>query len=118
MTTPPQKLRNILIPGVVLRLCSPSGQSLGTIEYTVAVRMAVAGEIEGVCASSGRVRFLRKLTAEAQSALVETGEISAQSKRGGSPLNAVTNLGAYRQHLTNGVVWALCRCRHIDGARA
>ncbi len=85
------------------------------IEYAVAVRRAVNGEIEGVCSASGRLRYVRELTAVAREVIQETKGSQVRSKP--QPMNAITNLGAYRQHLETGTVWALCMCRGMDGAK-
>lgn len=117
MTTPPQKLQSTLLPGVCYTLTAEDGRTLGMIEYTEAMRRAVHGEIEGVCAASGRIRYLRELSAANRAAVQEIVNATLYDRRP-QPLNAKTNLGAYRQHLNVGSVWALCQCRGIDGARA
>lgn len=87
------------------------------IEYTEALRRAIHGEIEGVCSASGRIRYLRELPEATRAAIQETAREDVYDRRP-QPLNAQTNLGAYKQHLEAGNVWALCMCRWIDGARA
>ncbi len=95
---------------------SEKGDALGMLDYTEAMRRAVHGEIEGVCSASGRLRYVRELAASAREVIPEGEDIFDRSKA--QPLNAITNLGAYRQHLENGSVWALALCRALDGARS
>ncbi len=86
------------------------------IEYSRAVHLAVRGEIEGVCASSGRIRYLRELPECAR----ELPDLEAEQeieRAKASTISAKTNIGAYRQHLESGSMWALCLCRGLDGAR-
>lgn len=88
------------------------------IEYVEAMRRASRNEIEGVCTSHGKVRYVRELSASMRSLMREVEDESAgfsadgRSRAGGS-INSVTNLGAYRQHLEVGAVWALCLCRGV-----
>lgn len=106
-----------LEPGVCLQLRNAAGETLGMVEYSRAVHLAVRGEVEGVGGSSGRIRYLRELPECAR----ELPDLEAEQEieRGkASSIGAKTNIGAYRQHLTVGSVWALCACRGIDGARA
>jgi hypothetical protein len=116
MTTPPHKLKSHLIPGECVQLRTSGGNALGLLEYCEAMRRAVRGEIEGVCSNSGKLRYVRELSLAAREVMPESEDVFKRSKA--QPLNAVTNLGAYRQHLEHGVVWALCGCRALDGAKA
>ena len=79
------------------------------LEYAEAMRRALRGEIEGVCSSSGKLRYVRELTDAAKEEVIQNGDLLERGKP--QPMNAITNLGAYRQHLQYGAVWALCLCR-------
>ncbi len=109
MTTPPHKLKSLILPGFCIQLRGPSGNALGMIEYTVALRRAVRGEIEGVCSASGKLRYVRELNEAAREVIHESDDLLERGRP--QPMNAITNLGAYRQTLEFGTVWALCLCR-------
>ncbi len=116
MTTPPQKLRSILRPGVCFQLRAPDGATLGTIEYTEAMGRAIRGEIEGVCTSHGKVRYVRVLPVALRCVPEPDEAIPASMRMRSGNLNAATNLGAYKQELSSGWTWALKLCKGIDGA--
>ncbi len=112
MTTPPRKLKMALEPGVCLQLRDEAGDTLGMLEYTEAMRRAVRGEVEGVGGPNGRIRYLRVLPEAAR----ELPDLEAEQeieRAKASAINAQTNIGAYRQHLSVGSVWALCALRNV-----
>lgn len=101
-----------LEPGVCLQLRNAAGDALGMIEYALAMHRAVRGEIEGVCSASGRIRYLRELTEDARE-LPDLEAEQAIERAKASTIGAQTNIGAYRQHLEVGSVWALCALRNV-----
>ncbi len=99
-------------------LRSADNQAEGDIPYHEAMRLARRGEIEGVGPGSGRIRFLRRLKPEAIEENPDVDQEEPVERQRSQPMNAVTNLGAYRQQLETRTVWALCLCKGLDGARA
>ena len=101
-----------LEPGVCLTLRNAAGDALGMIDYSRALHRAVQGEIEGVCSASGKIRYLRELPESAR----ELPDLEAEQeieRAKASTIGAQTNIGAYRQHLDVGSVWALCALRNV-----
>lgn len=112
MTTPPHLLSQALKPGEALQLRDASGATLGMIDWTAALRRANRGEIEGVGSPHGTIRYLRVLPAAAMEQRIPDRE---ETYIGRSTVIARTGLGAYRQPLSYGWVWALCELRHTGG---
>jgi hypothetical protein len=113
MTTPAHKLFEKLSICTLYDLRTEHGTLVEKVTFAHALGLAERGLIEGVGPKSGTVKYLRYVCPEA----VESSEIAAPEKEQAprdshSPLNAKTNLGAYRQSLENGTVWALCLLRN------
>lgn len=118
MTTPAHKLQKELIPGCVMTLRTVEGTAKGNIAYAEAMRLASHGQIEGVGPSSGKIRYLRELKPSAVEEDLHLEQEYQPERQKPQPLNAQTNIGAYRQDLGRGWCWALCLCRGLDSARA
>ena len=120
MTTPPHKLIACVPIDSEMTICGHDSRPIGKMPYTLAMEMAARGAIEGVGPRIGVVKYLRWLKPEAieeDPTIHFHGESASEVERP-HPMNAVTNLGAYRQHLEHGFAWSLCLCRKLDGARA
>lgn len=93
--------------------------------YLEALVAASRWEVEGICAANGTLKALREFPEHLRPenptainyALVQgaTSDHIQHSRPLCSPV-AQTNIGAYRQHVSDGhTVWALCMARHLDG---
>lgn len=118
MTTPAHKLQKELIPGCVMTLRSADGVAQGNITYVDAMWRASRGLIEGVGPGSGKIKYLRELKPGAVEDNPHVDQQERVERQKPQPLNAQTNIGAYRQDLNGNWCWALCLCRGFDGARA
>lgn len=108
MTIPASRIIPIILPGQQYILRDIHDKAIGTVEYPRAVLMARDREIEAVVRRDGTVRYLRHLTETAREPAAPRREETYQSR---STVIAQKSIGAYRQPLSQGWVWALCLCR-------
>ena len=125
MTTPPSKLISLLDTNRIYPLHEECGEFLQNITFAVAYSLAWNGIIEGIGPrKSGDIKRLRMLSPTQemereqirQAQTISAGSTSrdSESDDDGGPftINSQTDIGAYRQHLSDGhTAYALCLLR-------
>lgn len=109
-----------LTPGISMQVVDMQGKDAFVAEYPRILELVEAGHVCGRMRGS-RLRWIELIVPVEDAkpkALLQAEARQAQLPETPGSVNARTNLGAYRQKLTEGICWSLHFCKTLDGASA